>query len=176
MTTETLNQLINNSAVRERRFLEVADKVAYIPFLGTGIGLLRIIGAIATAILMCPLLYLFGVSQETRNYTHQRVMDEAVRGAIELVPFLSLSFDHEREDAEKDSVITSLHGAYGRYVYKSPWASCAYSKEGTHYTNVEWQKADGYSFISAIFGNPPEPAAESDWLEQLLNQDTCKVA
>ncbi len=116
----------------------LADRVAYIPLVGTAVGLMRI----ATCFIAVVLAGLAGLAcragkclqnscrydqdyqesewAKTCYYVVRRSLDEIKRGRAELLPFSTLCLDWKLMESEADGMITGADGPYGRYVYSTP--------------------------------------------------------
>jgi hypothetical protein len=103
-----------------------ADKVGYVPLIGTVVGVGRIVCSVVMAIF--SLLSALATALVCRCdlakkclYVVTRSVDEGVRGFVELIPFCSWLSDKQKDKWEKqEGRITEHRGAYGRYVYESP--------------------------------------------------------
>ncbi|MDE3045542.1 MAG: hypothetical protein KGJ02_02715 [Verrucomicrobiota bacterium] len=162
-------QTTDFNPIERSPILRFADKAGYIPVVGTVVGTVRMVVALAVAIFMKlanPFLRCAGVSFANRNYIYTRAKDEAFRGFFELLPFLSLVNDIEDSEIQaRDKELNDRCYAFGKYVHQTPNGSCTYSYSkltlNPEATEIKWTVFPQGLFESAqAIGKVQEKAKE----------------
>lgn len=104
----------------ERTITRIMDYPGYIPGIGTGIGVIRMIGSLFVRIIArigLALANALGSEKGIREckYAISRANDEFARGFLEFFPYMTWLSDKHDAENHHDSVSTSAHG---KYIYR----------------------------------------------------------
>jgi hypothetical protein len=104
----------------QRTITRIMDYPGYLPGIGTGIGLIRIIGSLFVGIIAglgLALSTAVGFEYGIRGCKHviSRAIGECGRGFIELFPYMAWQSDKHDAENHNASVSTTAHG---KYIYR----------------------------------------------------------
>lgn len=139
--------------------MRALDYPGYVPIVGgVPVGVVRMITGLAGAIIS-GLGALFACCLSDKWYGRctfaaKYLLDELVRGFTEIFCF-SYFKDKDKEQLESEGKITEEAGAFGKYIYESPWPHgyMAYSVENHENKNVSWRRRTIGSEVLGIYGH-----------------------